>query len=153
MPSAARRPSLRPRAAAVAIAGLALLLAGCGGSRGPSAERPRRTRGEVTDRDIRNQSVGQLEELLPGRFPGVQVLQVPGGGLSIRIRGATSVYGSNQPLYVVDGMPVQVGPEGLVGLNPGDIQRIEVLRDIGQIAEYGVMGANGVVRITTKKAR
>ena len=130
----------------------AALLAACAGAPrpggGPSADPD-----VATEREFRGQTVARVEELFVGRFPGVQVTRLAGGGLSVRIRGASTVVGSGEPLYVVDGMPVVVGAEGLLGLNPGDIARIEVLKDAGQIAEYGAQGANGVVRITTKRAR
>jgi TonB-dependent starch-binding outer membrane protein SusC len=103
--------------------------------------------------DIRSSEVRSVEELFAGRFAGVVVRQHPGGGISVRVRGTTSVYGSNEPLYVIDGMPIDAGPGGaLVGLNPADIQRIEVLKDIGSTSFYGVRGANGVVLITTKRS-
>lgn len=104
--------------------------------------------------DLRTSKVARTEELFVGRFAGVQVLRHPGGGISVRIRGATSIYGSNEPLYVVDGMLIEGGSGGaLLGINPADIQRIEVLKDIGSTAFYGGRGANGVVVITTKGSR
>ena len=109
-------------------------------------------RNVATARELRDQNAARVEDLFAGRFPGVQVSQTPQGGLQVRIRGATSFTGSTQPLYVVDGMPVQVGPEGLLSLNPRDIARIEVLKDAVDLAEYGVQGANGIVRISTKRA-
>jgi TonB-dependent SusC/RagA subfamily outer membrane receptor len=105
----------------------------------------------VTARDIEGRPVGRVEEVMVGKFSGVQVYQGP-DGLVVRIRGASSVYGSNDPLYVIDEMVVQPGAGGaLVGLNPNDIEKIEVLKDIGQTARWGVQGANGVVLITTKR--
>ena len=99
----------------------------------------------------RQRPVAQAEELLEGRFPGVRVQRVP-GGIIVRIRGATSVMGSEEPLYVVDGMEMAPGPGGaLMGINPADITRIEVLKDIGSTAAYGVRGANGVILITTRR--
>jgi len=95
--------------------------------------------------------VAQAEELLEGRFAGVRVIRVP-GGIAVRIRGASSVTGSNEPLYVVDGMEMVAGPGGaLMGINPADITGIEVLKDIGSISAYGVRGANGVVLISTRR--
>jgi TonB-dependent SusC/RagA subfamily outer membrane receptor len=94
-----------------------------------------------------------VEELFEGRFPGVRVTAVPGQGIAVRIRGATSVNGSNEPLYVVDGFPLATSSDGLLALNPSDIARIEVLKDPGSTAEYGMRGANGVVLITTKRGR
>ena len=89
---------------------------------------------------------------MAGRFAGVEVLRVR-GGIAVRIRGATSTMGSNEPLYVIDGMAVEPGPGGaLVGINPHDIAKIRVLKDIGSTSFYGMRGANGVVVITTKRA-
>ncbi len=94
----------------------------------------------------------QVEELLEGRVAGVQVLRAPGGGISIRIRGQSSINGDNEPLYVVDGMPVFVAEgRGLNWLNPGDIKRIEILKDASATSLYGMRGANGVVLITTRR--
>lgn len=95
---------------------------------------------------------GRVEELFAGRFPGVQVIRGP-NGIAVRIRGASSLNGSNDPLYVIDGFPIETGPDGLISLNPDDIARIEVLKDASSIAQYGVRGANGVVLITTKRNR
>jgi TonB-dependent SusC/RagA subfamily outer membrane receptor len=159
MHTSERRVRARPRVLPAAITLVAVAVTGAcathgSAPRGETDGRPRPRRPNVaTERDFGDQSSAQVEELLVGRVPGVQVLQTPGGGLSVRVRGTTTVTGSAQPLYVVDGLPVQVGAEGLVGLNPRDIARIEVLKDAVQLAEYGVQGANGVVRITTKRAR
>ncbi len=144
---AVRCPSL---AAAVPLLAVVLLPA-CRGQRAEPAPAPVREAG-VTDADWQGQPVAQVEELFAGRFAGVQVLRVP-GGLSLRIRGASSLTGAAQPLYVVDGFPLDVGPTGLLDLNPSDIARIEVLKDASSLAEYGVRGGNGVVRITTKRGR
>ena len=73
-------------------------------------------------------------------------------GISIRIRGASTFLGSSEPLYIIDGAKVQSGPGGLLFLDPGDIKKIEVLKDIGSTAIYGSEGANGVILITTKRA-
>lgn len=105
----------------------------------------------ATDSQWVGQNATRVEELFAGRFPGVEVWRVP-GGLSVRIRGSTSVMASNEPLYVIDGMTIDPGPGGaLVGLNPADIQSIEVLKDAGSTAMYGVRGANGVILIKTKR--
>jgi iron complex outermembrane receptor protein len=107
--------------------------------------------GVVTDEDVQDMRVVRVEEMLRGRFAGVEVLPLPSGGMSVRIRGATSVSLSTEPLFVVDGMPVQAEPGGaLRWLNPHDVRKIEVLKDIGSTAFYGVRGANGVILITTK---
>src|SRR5437667_61383 len=101
-----------------------------------------------------------------GRYliAGVQVVDnnEPGGGLRIRIRGATSVNASSDPLYVIDGMPVtstlsagrdSLSRDALNFLNPDDIESITVLKDASAAAIYGANAANGVVLITTKKSR
>lgn len=114
-----------------------------------SASAPERS---TTDSVIGDAPVARAEELLEGRFPGVVLSRLPNGGLSVRIRGTNSVLGSNEPLYVVDGMAIEPGPGGaLLGINPGDIEKITVLKDVGSTAFYGVRGANGVVVITTKR--
>lgn len=87
---------------------------------------------------------------LNGRAAGVQVIQnngAPGGGVSVRIRGANSIQGDNDPLYVIDGFPFSGNP---TNLNNSDIASIEILKDASATAIYGSRGANGVVLITTK---
>lgn len=140
---------------------LVALLAGCHGTGqgsrpspdgepgASSAAGPAGTAGEGEIQGRR--PVAQAEELLEGRFAGVRVIRV-GGGVAVRIRGASSINGSNEPLYVVDGMEMDAGPGGaLTGINPADIVNIEVLKDIGSTSAYGVRGANGVVLITTRR--
>jgi iron complex outermembrane receptor protein len=102
------------------------------------------------------------EMLIQSKVAGVQVVDnnEPGGGLSIRIRGSTSSQSSNEPLYVVDGMPLglangvgggnSAGRDALNFLNPNDIESITVLKDASSAAIYGTSAANGVVLITTK---
>ena len=93
-----------------------------------------------------------VEELIQGRFAGVEVVRASGGGFGLRIRGVGSFMSSNEPLYVIDGVALPATPGGaLTGLNPHDIQRIEVLKDASTTALYGVRGANGVILITTKR--
>jgi TonB-dependent SusC/RagA subfamily outer membrane receptor len=107
--------------------------------------------GVVTDEEVQDVKVVRAEELLRGRFAGVEVIPIAGGGISVRIRGASSVYGSTEPLFVVDGVPIQAEPGGaLKWLAPQDVAKIEVLKDIGSTAFYGVRGANGVILITTR---
>ena len=114
-------------------------------------ERDRGHAGDRADaRDWQGQAAGRVEELFVGRFPGVRVYQTA-QGLAVRVRGETSITGSNAPLYIVDGFPFEAGPGGLVSLNPSDIASIEVLKDASSLSFYGVRGANGVVLITTKR--
>ncbi|WP_170110560.1 SusC/RagA family TonB-linked outer membrane protein [Flavilitoribacter nigricans] len=104
------------------------------------------------------------EQLLNGRVAGLQVLSgngEPGGQMSVRIRGGGSLNASNEPLYVIDGVPIdnrphnpsgfQSGRNPLNALNPNDIESISVLKDASATAIYGSRGANGVLLITTKK--
>src|SRR5436309_9543394 len=95
----------------------------------------------VTAEDIDRQPGQPIEQVLMGRFPGVTVTRTADGGVAVRIRGTTSIRGSNEPLYVIDGIPIQAGPGGsLTGINPHDIASIEVLRDAAETAMYGVRG-------------
>ncbi len=95
--------------------------------------------------------VARVEEMLEG-VAGVQLLRGVGGGIRVRIRGANSIHGSNEPLYVVDGMPIEVDSgHGLSWLNPDDVDTISVLKDASATAIYGSRGANGVVIIKTKR--
>lgn len=102
--------------------------------------------------DFDQRPVSRVEELFIGRFPGVQVYSVD-GGVQIRIRGATSINGSGEPLVVIDGQQMTQGSGGLIGINPRDIAKIEVLKDAVAMAEFGVRGGNGIIRITTKRGR
>jgi TonB-linked SusC/RagA family outer membrane protein len=97
------------------------------------------------------------QEAMQGRLPGVDVKRgsgKPGSDFSIEIRGANSIGGNTQPLYVIDGIPV--GQNGsatnpINDINPADIERIDVLKDASSTAIYGSRGANGVVLVTTKR--
>ena len=96
-----------------------------------------------------------VEGLLQGRAAGLQVInssQDPGAGATVRIRGGSSLRGSNAPLVVVDGFPL--GDAGdLKQINPSDIVNMEILKDASASAIYGSRGANGVIMITTKRAK
>ena len=108
-----------------------------------------------------------VDNALQGRSAGVTVLRssgTPGGGVSVRIRGATSINGSNEPLYVVDGVPVAEGSFSALGvgnqgtnalstLDTQDIESIEILKDAAASAIYGTRAANGVVLISTRRGR
>ncbi len=109
--------------------------------------------GSVTAENITGVAVTGLDQALQGRLAGVQVTQnsgEPGGSVSVRIRGIGSFNAGNEPLYVVDGVPLAVS---LNSINPNDIERIDVLKDAASAAIYGSRGSNGVVLITTKKGR
>ncbi len=106
----------------------------------------------VTAEDIDRQPGQPIEEVLMDRFPGVMVTRAPDGTLSVRIRGTTSLHGSNEPLYVIDGVEIQPGPGGsLSGINPRDIATIQIVKDPAGEAMYGVRGANGIIVIKTKR--
>ena len=103
----------------------------------------------VKSEDLEDLQLPRIETALQGRTSGVSVVQSsgqPGAGAVIRIRGTSSINGSD-PLYVVDG--VVIGG-GIDFLNPGDIETIEVLKDAASAAIYGARGANGVIIVTTK---
>jgi TonB-dependent starch-binding outer membrane protein SusC len=114
---------------------------------------------QVTSAEFNTGRIVTPQQLIQGKVAGVQVVDnnEPGGGLSIRIRGATSVNASSDPLYVIDGMPVSsvlsAGRDPLNFLNPDDIESITVLKDASAAAIYGANAANGVVLITSKKSR
>ena len=106
----------------------------------------------VEGEDLRGIPAVHPEQLLQGRVAGVQVVELPGGGIAVRVRGVGSFSGDTEPLYVVDGMPIQAtSGRGLYWLSPGDIARIEILKDAVTTSMYGVRGANGVVLVTTKR--
>ena len=103
------------------------------------------------DPDEQRRPVTRVEEMLE-KVPGVRLMRSEGGGIRVLIRGASSVNGSNDPLYVVDGMTIEVDPDqGLYWLNPNDVASIDVLRDAGATAIYGSRGAGGVIIIKTRR--
>lgn len=109
---------------------------------------------------IQEMPVTSVESAMQGRMTGVQVQQSsgqPGAGVSIRVRGVTSMAGGNEPLFVIDGVPQYNNDNrfmnGLSSLNAADIESIEVLKDASSTAIYGSRGANGVVQITTKSGK
>ncbi|MDB4870566.1 MAG: TonB-dependent outer membrane protein SusC/RagA, conserved site [Gemmatimonadales bacterium] len=105
----------------------------------------------VTSDDLDQNPTQSIERALQGHVAGVIITQNGEGGISVRIRGQTTINGNTEPLFVIDGLPIQAGPGGaLVGINPHDIASIEVLKDAASLAFYGVRGANGVILIKTK---
>lgn len=119
----------------------------------------------VSAKDITNIPASSSNQLLQGRAAGVLVNNnsgTPGGGVFVRIRGTSSINASSDPLYVVDGIPIQSNNLSSLGLggsvtspiadiNPADIESMEILKDASATAIYGARAANGVVLITTKK--
>ena len=140
-----------PRAlAAILIVPLSTLLA-CA-SRGTQATGPIAGPPASDTLAVANADGKTLENLFAARFPGVSVTRADGGGLQIRIRGGSGTfYGSDEPLYVVDDTPLPAGTGGIVFLNPHDIEKIEVLKNPVDTGLYGVRGANGVIKITTRR--
>jgi TonB-linked SusC/RagA family outer membrane protein len=125
----------------------------------------------VSSKTLQTTIMPSVDQMLSGKIAGVQVTQntgAPGGATSIRIRGASSINNSNEPLYIVDGMRFQGsaayagfdwqgGSNGQTATNPlalispNDIESIDVLKDASAAAIYGAAGANGVIIITTKR--
>ncbi len=106
----------------------------------------------VGEADIKDRPITSPAQALQGKAAGVQVTQPsgkPGVGMSVRVRGSTSVLAGNEPLYVVDGVPTT----DINGLNPTDIATMSVLKDASSAAIYGARAANGVVLITTKRGK
>jgi TonB-dependent starch-binding outer membrane protein SusC len=126
----------------------------------------------VGEKDIKNLPVAGADQMIQGKVSGVTVTNnsgQPGGGVSIQVRGITTVNG-NQPLYVIDGVPIiastssggfdylggvngQTAQSPLATLNPGDIASIDILKDASAQAIYGAAGGNGVILITTKRGK
>lgn len=107
---------------------------------------------KVDAADLENLPNSRVDLLLQGRAPGVQITQVsgePGAATSIRIRGGNSIQGSNEPLWVIDG--IIVGQDfNLNNINVNDIESVEILKDATAVSIYGTRGANGVILVTTK---
>ena len=153
--------TLHPSRALTPLGIIAVLALACAHSNPPPAPSPSTTTtattaspdtisGTVTTEVPARQRATTIEQMLEGRFPGVTVERVAGGGVSIRIRGPTSFYLGQEPLYIVDGAEVKPGPRGALNwLNPQDIESIAVLKD-ADAAIYGVRGGNGVIVIKTK---
>ncbi|HEY8832375.1 MAG TPA: TonB-dependent receptor plug domain-containing protein [Gemmatimonadaceae bacterium] len=107
----------------------------------------------VTSDDLDQNPSQPLEKVLQAHVAGVMITQNAEGGISVRIRGQTTINGNTEPLFIIDGLPIEAGPGGsLVGINPHDIASIEVLKDAASLAFYGVRAANGVIIIKTKHA-
>ncbi len=121
--------------------------------------------GVVSSSDIRDVPMRTVDAVLQGRSSGIQISQnsgTPGAATSVRIRGNSSISAGNEPLYVVDGIPITTGNYGQVGfsgqginalsdINPNDIESITVLKDASAAAIYGARATNGVILITTKR--
>jgi TonB-dependent starch-binding outer membrane protein SusC len=124
---------------------------------------------QIKGDDLKKTMISSLDQGLQGRASGVQVTQndgQPGATATIRIRGGNSISAGNEPLYVIDGIPIYndnaaqsggatVGAEtnALASINPSDIESIEILKDASAKAIYGSRGANGVILVTTKRGK
>ncbi len=122
---------------------------------------------KVTAEDIQDRPVTGLDQALQGQAAGVQVTSAsgtPGGAVTVRIRGVATINAGNQPLYVVDGVPINTGSYAQLGfgngqtnalndINPNDIESIDVLKDAAATAIYGSRASNGVILVTTKKGK
>ena len=109
--------------------------------------------GSVQMKDVSQVGITSADRALQGQIAGVQVnarTGQPGESMMIRVRGSNSLAGGNEPIYVIDGMPVEKMNSDI---NPEDILSMEVLKDASSTAIYGSRGANGVVMITTKRGR
>lgn len=95
--------------------------------------------------------ITSFEDLVRG-LAGVTVRRLSNGGISLRIRGSSSLSGDAEPLYVINGVPIRAAAgQALMGVNPRDVTRIDVLKDAGATAIYGSRGSNGVVLIFTAR--
>ena len=107
----------------------------------------------VKAEQIAEVSASDFRQALAGKMPGVQVTQPSGdpeGSVSIRVRGISTVNAGSDPLYIIDGVPVE---RGFANLNNNDVESVEVLKDASSAAIYGSRGSNGVIIITTKQGQ
>ena len=116
----------------------------------PSPTQPPATATTMTSNEPAREHATSIEQLMEGRLRGVTVSALPGGGIAVRMFGPTSVYGGQEPLFVIDGQPTEVAQGRLSWLDPHDIESITALKDPASLAQYGVRGANGVIVIKTK---
>jgi TonB-dependent SusC/RagA subfamily outer membrane receptor len=105
----------------------------------------------LTADDIARSPGQSLEQLLLAHVPGLYVTRAPDGHPVLHMRGTTTLMGEEEPLFVINGIPLGPNPWGnLNAINIHDIETVEVLRDAAATAEYGSRGANGVIVIRTK---
>ena len=113
----------------------------------------------ISNKDFQKGAIATPDQLITGKIAGVQIVPgggSPGAGSTIRIRGGASLNASNDPLIVIDGVPMEGGslpgaPSALSSINPADIESMNVLKDASATAIYGSRASNGVIIITTKK--
>lgn len=107
---------------------------------------------KLSEKQIEDKPVGSVDQIFQGRIPGVLALTgsgQPGNASSVIIRGQVSITGDSDPLYVVDGIPVEKGT--FQGLNPNDFESVDILRDAAAATLYGSRGSSGVIVISTKR--
>lgn len=131
-----------------------VLLACSPRSSGTQSARPARPSEVVLTADDIARSPGQtLEQLLLAHVPGLTATRAPDGRTILQLRGATTLMGEQEPLFVVNDIPLGPNPGGnLSAINPRDIESVAVLRDAAGTAAYGSRGANGVIVIRTKQS-
>ena len=135
--------------ALVSVSLLVGLAAGCASG---NARRQPSSSTTVTAEDIQGNPTQPIEQVLQAKVPGVWITRTPDGGIAVMLRGQSTIYGEQQPLYVIDGVPISPGPNGaLTGVNPYDIESIQVLKDPADTAMYGIRGAHGVIVVKTKR--
>ncbi|MBW3629344.1 MAG: TonB-dependent receptor plug domain-containing protein [Gemmatimonadetes bacterium] len=116
--------------------------------------RPTGQAGAVSSVDLSQAGqISRIEDLFAGRVAGVSARRLPNGRLSVRIRGSHTMLADDEPLYVVDGLPISNANADavLAGIDPRDVKSIDVLKDAGSTAMYGSRGSAGVIVITTKR--
>jgi TonB-dependent starch-binding outer membrane protein SusC len=108
--------------------------------------------GSVTREDIERMHFTRIEDYIAAQVPGVQVSR-RGGRIMLQMRGPSTILGNNEPLIVLDGVPLAQGTGGfaLESISPQDVEKIEVLKDAGSAAIYGSRGSNGVIIIRTRR--
>ena len=147
-----------PAPLALAIGGIILLgVSACGGRSGERPDGSPAPMGAVSTVDGEQVASGggsmDLETLLRGKAPGLQVISAADGSYTFRIRGLNTANAGQQPLILVDGMEIRPDHlrSALAGLTRDDIEKVEVLRDVASTSMYGMKGAGGVIIITTNR--
>ena len=142
------------RTNATTILGIALLMglftvaAGCSGS---DTTRERTEANTVTGEEARRTPTVRLADLIVQRVPGISLSETGDGRIKVRIRGITSFTSENQPLFVVDDIPVDPNPDGsLPGVTVHEIESIKVYKDPADTSRWGMRGSNGVIVVKTK---
>jgi TonB-dependent starch-binding outer membrane protein SusC len=134
---------------AASVASVVILVSACASGNPRGA--PQEQKSTLTADDIANRPSEPIEKTLQAKVSGLLVTRTDDGGIALNIRGNHSFTGDDAPLYVLDGMPFQPGPGGVLsGIDPYSIESIKVLKG-GDAVLYGIRGQNGVIEITMKK--